>query len=221
MTNRPDKGSESGPPQPGFDQIDFGLGHRIASVDRKTKETEIQVTLDLDGTGKVSVDTGVGFLDHMLDHLGKHSLTDLAVKAAGDLEVDDHHTVEDVAQCIGQALADALGNKTGIIRYGSASVPMDEALAEVSLDLSGRPAIVYDVRFAGDKIGTFDVQLVEEFLRRLCSAAGINLHVAVPRGSNDHHIAEAIFKAFARALRQAKSIDPDRSGEVPSTKGSL
>ena len=219
MTDQPDRCSDSGASQPGFDQIDFG--HRVASADRTTKETEIQVTLDLDGTGKVSAETGVGFLDHMLDHLGKHSLTDLTVSARGDLEVDDHHTVEDVGQCIGQALAEALGDKKGIIRYGSASVPMDEALAEVSLDLSGRPAVVYDVRFAGDKIGTFDVQLVEEFLRRLCSAAGINLHVAVPRGSNDHHIAEAIFKAFARALRQAKAIDPDRSEEVPSTKGSL
>ena len=194
---------------------------RTATIERKTKETQIELSINLDGAGEVDVQTGIGFLDHMLDHLGKHSLTDLTIQAAGDLHVDDHHTCEDVAICLGQALAQALGDKAGIGRYGSASVPMEEALANVSLDLSGRPAVVFAVKFAGDKIGEFDVQLVEEFLRRLCTAAGINLHVAAPRGSNDHHIAEAIFKALARALRQAKSIDPDRSDEVPSTKGSL
>ena len=194
---------------------------RIATVERTTKETQITLTLDLDGTGKVQCETGVGFLDHMLDHLGKHSLTDLAVSASGDLAVDDHHTTEDVAICLGEALLKALGDKAGIRRYGSASVPMEEALAEVSLDLSGRAAVAFNASFTGNKIGTFDVQLVEEFLRRLASTAKMNLHVKVPYGSNDHHISEAIFKAVAQALRTAKEIDPARKGEVPSTKGTL
>jgi len=194
---------------------------RTATIKRQTKETSITVTLDLDGTGQVDNATGVGFLDHMLDHLGKHSLTDLTVAAEGDLHVDDHHTVEDVAICIGEGLIEALGDKAGINRYGSASVPMDEALAEVSLDLSGRPAVVFDVNFVGDKIGTFDTQLIQEFISRLAAVAGMNLHITVPRGANDHHIAEAIFKALARALRQAKSIDPAQKGQVPSTKGTL
>ncbi len=194
---------------------------RTATIKRQTKETSITVTLDLDGTGQVDNATGVGFLDHMLDHLGKHSLTDLTVSARGDLHVDDHHTVEDVAICIGEGLIEALGDKAGINRYGSASVPMDEALAEVSLDLSGRPAVVFNVNFTGDKIGTFDTQLIQEFITRLAAVAGMNLHVTVPRGANDHHIAEAIFKALARALRQAKSIDPAQKGQVPSTKGTL
>ena len=157
----------------------------------------------------------------MLDHLGKHSLCDLTVRAAGDVEVDDHHTTEDVAICLGEALKQALGDKAGIRRYGSASVPMEEAAASVALDLSGRAAAIINVKFLGDKIGTFDVQLIEEFLRRLAAVAGMNLHVNVPYGANDHHIAEAIFKALAQALRAAKSIDPDRPGEVPSTKGTL
>jgi imidazoleglycerol-phosphate dehydratase len=194
---------------------------RKSTIERKTKETEITLSLDLDGSGQVSAATGIGFLDHMLDHLGKHSLCDLQVRAKGDLHVDDHHTCEDVAICLGEALQEALGDKAGIARYGAASVPMDEALANVSLDLSGRPAIVFLVKFTGDKIGTFDVQLVEEFLRRLANTAGMNLHVNVPYGANDHHIAEAIFKAVAQALRQAKAIDPQRKGQVPSTKGSL
>ena len=194
---------------------------RTATIKRSTNETSITVTLDLDGTGQVNNATGVGFLDHMLDHLGKHSLTDLTVAADGDLHVDDHHTVEDVAICIGQGLIEALGDKAGINRYGSASVPMDEALAEVSLDLSGRPAVVFNVNFVGGKIGAFDTQLIGEFITRLAAVAGMNLHVTVPRGANDHHIAEAIFKALARALRQAKSIDPAQKGQVPSTKGTL
>ena len=194
---------------------------RTATIKRRTKETSITVRLDLDGTGQVDNATGVGFLDHMLDHLGKHSLTDLTVAAEGDLHVDDHHTVEDVAICIGQGLIEALGDKAGINRYGSASVPMDEALAEVSLDLSGRPAVVFNVNFVGDKIGAFDTQLIREFISRLAAVAGMNLHVTVPRGANDHHIAEAIFKALARSLRQAKAIDPAQKGQVPSTKGTL
>ena len=194
---------------------------RHATIDRKTKETHIALTLELDGSGQVSADTGVGFLDHMLDHLGKHSLCDLKVCAQGDRHVDDHHTTEDVGICLGQALAKALGDKAGIRRYGAASVPMDEALANVAIDLSGRPAAVFNVHFGGPKIGTFDTQLVEEFLRRLASVAGMNLHVNVPYGSNDHHVAEAIFKALAQALRQAKTIDPELAGQVPSTKGTL
>ena len=197
------------------------MKHRKATIERKTKETRIKLTLDLDGSGKVDAQTGVGFLDHMLDHLGKHSLSDLTVKAAGDLQVDDHHTTEDVGICLGQALAKALGDKAGVCRYGSASVPMEEALANVSVDLSGRPAVVFNVRFTGDKIGTFDTQLVEEFLRRLAVTGAISLHINVPYGTNDHHIAEAIFKAFAQALAQAKAIDPARKGDIPSTKGTL
>ncbi len=194
---------------------------RKADIKRKTKETDITLSLDLDGSGQVDVQTGVGFLDHMLDHLGKHSLCDLTVRAKGDLHVDDHHTAEDVAICLGEALEQALGNKAGICRYGSAKAPMDEALADVTLDLSGRAAVVWSVTFTGNKIGTFDTQLIEEFLRRLATVAKMNLHVVVPYGSNDHHIAEAIFKAFAQALRQAKAIDPARKGTVPSTKGTL
>lgn len=219
MSGTRNKGPEGPGHRPSFDQVDFGT--RKATIKRETKETQITLTLDLDGTGKVRCRTGIGFLDHMLEHLGKHSLTDLTVSAAGDLEVDDHHTTEDVAICLGEALVKALGDKAGIRRYGSASVPMEEALAEVSLDLSGRAAVIFSVSFTGDKIGTFDVQLVEEFLRRLATVAGMNLHVKVPYGSNDHHIAEAIFKAVAQALRAAKEIDPARQGEIPSTKGKL
>ena len=197
------------------------MSKRSATVRRQTKETAIEVTLDLDGTGRVDARTGVGFLDHMLDHLGKHSLSDLTVHAEGDLDVDDHHTTEDVGICLGQALGEALGDKAGIRRYGSASVPMEDALADVALDLSGRAAVAFNVRFSGQKIGTFDTQLVEEFLRRLAASAAINLHVNVNYGTNDHHVAEAVFKAFAQALRAAKEIDPARQGDVPSTKGSL
>jgi imidazoleglycerol-phosphate dehydratase len=195
--------------------------NRRATIERKTKETSITLTLDLDGSGQADVRTGVGFLDHMLDHLAKHSLSDLTVTAKGDLQVDDHHTTEDVGICLGKALAKALGDKAGIHRYGWASVPMEETLADVALDISGRAGVVFNVKFSGDKIGTFDVQLVEEFLRAICREAGINLHVNVPYGTNDHHVAEAIFKALAQALRGAKSIDPNRKGEVPSTKGTL
>ena len=197
------------------------MPNRTANITRKTKETRIEVALDLDGAGRVSAQTGVGFLDHMLDHLGTHSGCDVTVKATGDLHVDDHHTTEDVALCLGEAIAKALGDKAGIRRFGWAMVPMDEALAEVALDLSGRAVVVFGVRFTGDKIGTFDTQLVEEFLRRLATKAGLTLHVNVPYGSNDHHVAEAIFKALAHALRTAKQIDPGRAGQVPSTKGTL
>lgn len=197
------------------------MSNRTATIRRETKETKIDLTLDLDGRGNVRASTGIGFLDHMLNHLGKHSVCDLTVTADGDVEVDDHHTCEDVAICLGQALKSALGDKAGITRYGSASVPMDEVLANVAIDLSGRAAVVFNVPFTADKIGTFDTQLIEEFIRRFAAAAEMNVHVQVPAGGNDHHTAEAVFKALAQSLRQAKAIDPDRRGEVPSTKGSL
>lgn len=197
------------------------MAKRQAKIERKTRETQITLELDLDGAGQCQAATGVGFLDHMLDHLAKHGMSDITVKAKGDLQVDDHHTVEDVGICLGQALAKALGDKAGIFRYGDASVPMDETLANVALDISGRAAVVFNVCFPGGKIGSFDVQLVEEFLRAVAREAGLNLHVNVPYGTNDHHIAEAVFKAFAQALRRAKSFDPDRQGQIPSTKGTL
>jgi imidazoleglycerol-phosphate dehydratase len=193
---------------------------RCASISRATKETRIELSLVLDGAGRVVADTGVGFFDHMLDHIGRHGLFDLAVKAEGDLQVDDHHTVEDVGICLGQAIAESIGNKKGIRRYGFFMLPMEEALAQVAVDLSGRAATVYQVKYRGSKIGTFDVQLVEEFLRAVALNAKINLHVSVPYGTNNHHIAEAIFKAFGKALRVAIEIDP-RETSVPSTKGAL
>ena len=193
---------------------------RKASISRETKETKVAVELNLDGAGKASIHTGVGFFDHMLDLLSRHSLIDLTVNAEGDLDVDSHHTVEDVGIVIGQAIERALGDKRGIARYGWATLPMDESLAQVALDLSGRPAFVFNVAFKGESIGHFPVELVEEFFKALSTNARMNLHVAVPYGTNNHHIAEAIFKATARALRQAATHDP-RSDAVPSTKGSL
>lgn len=193
---------------------------RTAEITRQTKETKIKLSLNLDGTGQSSPQTGVGFFDHMLDLLSRHSLIDLAVKAEGDLHVDAHHTVEDVGICLGQALEKALGDKRGIHRYGWAIVPMDETLAQVAVDLSGRPAFVFNVKFTGDAIGQFPVELVDEFFKALATTARMNLHVNVPYGTNNHHIAEAIFKATAKALRQAVSPDP-RNPNVPSTKGSL
>lgn len=194
---------------------------RTAEIKRKTNETEIELKLNLDGTGKSDCKTGVGFLDHMLDHFAKHSISNLYVRATGDLHVDDHHTVEDIAICLGEAIEKALGDKKGIFRYGQACVPMDEALADVAIDLSGRAAFIWNVPFTSDKIGSMDTQLLQEFCSRLASVAKMNLHVNVHYGSNDHHIAEAIFKALAMALRNAKTIDPFRSNEVPSTKGTL
>ena len=194
---------------------------RTASIERKTAETEITLSVDLDGAGKWTGTTGVGFLDHMLAHMAVHSLMDLTVQAAGDLHVDDHHTTEDVAICLGQALVKALGDKAGIRRYGWATVPMDETLASAAIDLGGRASFVMNARFVSNKIGTFDTQLIDEFLRRLATVAGMNLHVNVAYGANDHHIAEAVFKAVAMALRRAKQVDPERGGEVPSTKGTI
>jgi len=193
---------------------------RRATVQRSTRETRIELTIDLDGTGRVSAQTGVGFFDHMLDHVGRHGLCDLAVRAEGDLQVDDHHTVEDVGICLGEAIARAISGKKGIRRYGFFILPMEEALAQVAIDLSGRASVVYRVKYRGSKIGTFDVQLVEEFLRAVALNARMNLHVVVPYGNNNHHVAEAIFKAFGKALRMA--VEPDsRERRVPSTKGVL
>jgi imidazoleglycerol-phosphate dehydratase len=193
---------------------------RKANINRQTKETKIELAINLDGRGQASVSTGVGFFDHMLDLLSRHSLIDLDVTADGDLHVDAHHTVEDVGIVLGQALDKALGDKRGISRYGWAIVPMDESLAQVAVDLSGRSALAFRVNFTGPTIGDFPTELVEEFLRALSANARMNLHVTVPYGTNNHHIAEAVFKSLARALRQAVSRDP-RSDEVPSTKGAL
>jgi len=193
---------------------------RAAREARKTKETDIDVSLELDGEGRTAIATGVGFLDHMLELLGKHAVIDLEVRATGDVHVDAHHTVEDVGICIGKALLAALGDKHGIRRFASVSVPMDEALAEVSLDISGRPYLVFEATLPTEKTGGFDSQLVEEFLRALAVNAGLTLHVRVPYGRSTHHIVEAVFKALARALREAVASDPRVRG-VPSTKGTL
>ena len=194
------------------------MENRTAKIERKTTETDIIVEMNLDGQGKYDIDTGVGFLDHMMAHLSKHSGIDLTVKAKGDLEVDAHHTVEDVGIAIGNCLCDALGDKAGIARYGSSSVPMEDTLANVSLDLSGRAFCVYNADYQTEKIGDFDVECIEEFLRSLSNFGKFNLHVNVPYGSNSHHIAEAIFKAFGQAIAAAIKII---GTEVPSTKGVL
>ena len=191
---------------------------RIAKIHRETKETDISLELNLDGVGKYEIDTGVGFLDHMLRHLSKHSKIDLVVRAEGDLKVDAHHTVEDIAICLGEGLASALGDKRGIARYGHSSVPMEDSLANVSVDLSGRSSCVYNVDYRTDKIGDFDVQCLEELLRSFSNAGKFNLHINVPYGTNSHHIAEAIFKGLGQALGVAvRIVGPD----VPSTKGIL
>ena len=192
------------------------MSNRTATIDRETKETQIKLSLDLDGRGRATAATGVGFFDHMLDLLARHGLFDLDVAATGDLHVDAHHTVEDVGIVLGQALEKAVGDKRGIYRYGWAIVPMDESLAQVAVDLSGRPAFVFNVAFTGPLIGTFPTELVEEFLKALATTAKMNLHVTVPYGTNNHHIAEAVFKGLAKALRQATSHDP-RNDDVPST----
>ena len=197
------------------------MPNRTADITRNTNETKIRLTLDLDGRGTVKAVTGVGFFDHMLDLLGRHALIDLIVEAKGDLHVDQHHTVEDVGLVLGQAIEKAVGDKRGIYRYGWANLPMDESLSRVALDLSGRPAFVFSIPFKGPLIGDFAAELVEEFFKAVATAAKMNLHIDVPYGSNNHHMAEATFKAFARALRQAVSIDPRAADQVPSTKGTL
>lgn len=193
---------------------------RSARIHRETAETVIELDLDLDGAGVALVQTGVGFLDHMLTLLARHSLINLTVKATGDLHVDAHHTVEDVGICLGQALKQALGNKAGIRRYGDATVPMDETLVTVAIDLSGRPFCVWKAELPRETLGTFNSELAEEFWRAVSSSNGCNYHVVLHHGKNTHHIIEAIFKASARALRQAVEPDPRSSG-VPSTKGVL
>lgn len=194
---------------------------RTATITRKTKETDIEVAVDLDGRGTAQVATGIGFLDHMLDLFARHSRIDLTVKAAGDLHVDHHHTTEDVGIALGQAVKQALGDMAGITRYADVHLPMDETLSRVALDISGRPFLVFKVVFARDKIGTFDTELVREWFQAFAMNAGMTLHVETLYGVNDHHISESCFKGLARALRAAVAIDPAARGEVPSTKGTL
>jgi len=194
---------------------------RKASVTRETAETKITVELDLDGTGTYDNETGVGFFDHMLDQLARHAMIDMKVRCAGDLHIDDHHSVEDVGIALGQALAEAVGDKAGINRYGSCLLPMDDALVRAALDISGRPYLVWNVDLPTAKIGTFDTELVREFFQAFSTHAGLTLHVDALHGINSHHIAEAAFKSVARALRMALEADPRADGKIPSTKGRL
>ncbi len=194
---------------------------RKGQVARKTKETDIAVEVAVDGTGRSDIATGIGFLDHMLDLLARHSRMDLTVRAKGDLHIDDHHTTEDVGIALGQAVRQALGDMKGITRYADVHLPMDETLSRVAIDVSGRPFLVFKVKFGRDKIGTFDTELVNEWFQAFAMNAGITLHVETLYGSNDHHISESCFKGLARALRAALAIDPKASNEIPSTKGSL
>jgi imidazoleglycerol-phosphate dehydratase len=194
---------------------------RKASIARKTAETDIAVTVELDGSGRFEIATGVGFFDHMLEQLSRHALIDLTVKATGDLHVDDHHTVEDTGIAIGQAIARALGDRRGTRRYASLDLAMDETLTRAAIDVSGRPFLVWNVAFPAPKIGTFDTELVREFFHALAQNAGVTLHVTNHYGANNHHIAETCFKAVARALRAALEADPRQPDAVPSTKGSL
>jgi len=194
---------------------------RKGEIKRKTKETDIAVQVAIDGTGQSNIETGIGFLDHMLDLLARHSRMDLVVKAKGDLHIDDHHTAEDVGIALGQAVKQALGDMKGINRYADVHLPMDETLTRVAIDVSGRPFLVFKVNFASAKIGTFDTQLVNEWFQAFAMNCGVTLHVETLYGSNDHHISESCFKGLARALRVALAIDPKAAGEIPSTKGSL
>jgi imidazoleglycerol-phosphate dehydratase len=197
------------------------LAMRKAKVKRKTKETDIEVAIDLDGKGASQIATGIGFLDHMLDLLARHSRIDIVVNAKGDLQIDDHHTAEDVGIALGQAVKQALGDMKGITRYADAHVPMDEALTRVAIDISGRPFLVFKAKFGRHKIGTFDTELINEWFQAFAMNAGITLHVETLYGSNDHHIAESCFKGLARALRTAIAIDARAKREVPSTKGKI
>lgn len=194
---------------------------RTATITRKTAETDISVTVNLDGVGRYDCETGVGFFDHMLDQLARHSLIDITVRADGDLHIDDHHTVEDVGIALGQALTQAMGDKRGITRYGSCTLPMDDAQVICALDLSARPFLIWNVEFPSAKIGTFDTELVREFFQALATHGGITLHIDQKHGFNSHHIAEAAFKAVARALRVALEPDPRKNDAIPSTKGML
>jgi len=194
---------------------------RSATIRRKTKETDIEVAVNLDGSGTAEISTGIGFFDHMLDLLSRHSRIDMKVKAIGDLHIDDHHTTEDVGIALGQAVKQALGDMAGITRYASTHLPMDETLTRVVIDVSGRPMLVFRTAFPTNKIGTFDTELVREWFNAFAMNAGITLHVETLYGDNSHHIAESCFKGLARALRAAVEIDPRAAGEVPSTKGRL
>jgi imidazoleglycerol-phosphate dehydratase len=194
---------------------------RQAAIERNTKETQIKVRVDLDGTGHYQVSTGIGFLDHMIEQLSRHSLIDIDLSAIGDLHIDYHHTTEDSAIALGTAVAQALGERTGITRYGDALIPMDETLSRVAIDLSNRPYLIWRVTLARDKLGSMDTELFKEWFQAFAQAAGATLHVEVLYGENTHHMVEASFKALARALRQAIAIDPRKADAVPSTKGTL
>jgi len=193
---------------------------RQASITRTTKETDISLSLNLDGSGQAKLNSSIPFLDHMLEQISRHGLIDLTVEAKGDREIDDHHTVEDIGICLGEALRDALGDKAGVRRYGHAYVPLDEALSRVVLDLSGRPGLEYHIDFPKERVGDFDVDLFKEFFQAVTNHGKITLHVDAIRGGNNHHIIETVFKAFGRALRMAVEPDPRQSG-IPSTKGAL
>ncbi|WP_041794522.1 imidazoleglycerol-phosphate dehydratase HisB [Pararhodospirillum photometricum] len=194
---------------------------RTATVTRTTRETAISVTVDLDGTGRSDISTGLGFLDHMLEQLSRHSLMDLRLHAKGDIHIDGHHTTEDCALALGQAISQALGNRLGIQRYGSALIPMDEALTQVALDLSNRPFLVWNVPLTRDKLGDIDTELFKEWFQAFSQTGGITLHVATHYGENNHHIVESCYKGLAKALRMAWTIDPRQASQVPSTKGVL
>ena len=197
------------------------MAERKATVERNTLETEITVTVNLDGSGATAFDTGIPFLEHMLDQVARHGMVDMEVRAKGDLEIDDHHTVEDIGITLGQAVAKAVGDKKGIARYGHAYVPLDEALSRVVIDFSGRPGLVYEVPFTRASVGGFDVDLFLEFFQGFVNHAAVTLHVENLRGDNSHHQAETVFKAFGRALRMALTADPRMTGVMPSTKGVL
>jgi imidazoleglycerol-phosphate dehydratase len=197
------------------------MSQRQASVERNTLETQIQVKINLDGTGECNLDTGVPFLEHMLDQVARHGLIDLEIKAKGDLHIDAHHTVEDIGITLGQAVTQAVGDKKGIVRYGHAYVPLDEALSRVVIDFSGRPGMEYNVKFERSSIGDFDVDLFHEFFQGFINHANVTLHIDNFSGDNAHHIAETVFKAFGRAVRMALAADPRMQGVMPSTKGSL
>ena len=197
------------------------MGNRTGTVDRKTKETQISVAVDLDGSGRAQIATGIGFLDHMLDQLSRHSLIDLKVEAKGDLHIDFHHTTEDTGICIGEAVAKALGDRKGIRRWGEATVPMDETLTRVALDASNRPYLIWKVNFSKPKLGEMDTELFKEWFQAFAQNAGLTLHIENLYGENNHHIVESCFKGLARALRQAIEIDPRKSDAIPSTKGTL
>ena len=194
---------------------------RKSEITRETRETQIEARVNLDGTGDFDVRTGIGFLDHMLEQLARHSLIDLSLRASGDLHVDFHHTVEDTGIVLGQAVAQAIGDKTGITRYGNAYIPMDETLTRVALDISGRPYLIWHVKFSRPKLGDMDTELFREWFQAFSQASGVTLHVENLYGQNNHHIVESCYKALARALRAALTIDPRMAGEIPSTKGLL